>query len=454
MHDLWSQLENEQTQENSNGQNDAAAPTVESDLAVNPAITSRQRRPSERMIIAQLRAWLLHSYVPSYGRTLGSTRIYRRCYWFDALGVDKKQLQLPVPASSEQAVQPSKKTRANGRGTSKNKKASKAELEANVPPILQPLTVIANQLRQEAQPLKLQGIILESGSSRNKTPHTLNLPTLEADAQGEIVHASWLEAAPTLLSQIDQSPAIFLLNPFGPVLFSIEALNAITQRTAPTELVLLIEHKQLTTHLNAARRNTQQGQILTALLKSDRWKSLLPPPTGMGREPDLNGVIDLLIKSIQRGFLTVQSIDFRMQTSPTSAGHPPFTLLFATRRQDSLARMNDAVCLYQRQLIERGRQGVLGETWFAEREQQRLALERAQLCQRISSQGKAQRVRRWPDLRQYFLLNNFGQFTVAEYDSIILELWSEGAVKIQWRRIQTEESNPHAPGIEDTLIWR
>lgn len=450
MHDLWSQLENEQTQENSSSQNDAAIPTVESDLAAKPAITSRLRRPSERMIIAQLRTWLLHSYVPSYGRALGSTRIYRRCYWLDALGTDKKQVLLPKNVQIEQSTQPGKKARANGRSNGKNKNA----LEANLPPILQPLAAIARQLRQEKQPLNLQAVMLEAGSSRTKTPHTLTLEPLNADGQGEIVHASWLEAAPTLLPQIDQSPAIFLLNPFGPLLFSSETLAAITQRTAPTELLLLVSHKQLASHLAAARRNTQQGQILTALLKSDRWKALLPPPNEPEKEPNLNGAIDLLIKSIQRGFLTVQPINFQVQASPAAAGHSPYTLLFATRRQDSLASMNDAVCLYQRESVELGRQGVLGESWFAEREQQRRTQERQQLCQRISSQGKAQRIRRWSDLRHYFLLHNFGQFTVEEYDSIILELESEGVIKVQRRRIQTEESNPDVPGIEDTLIWR
>ena len=50
------------------------------------------RRPSERDVLSQLRTWLLEDYVAPYCRALASTRIFRHCYWIDALdGVSRAQ---------------------------------------------------------------------------------------------------------------------------------------------------------------------------------------------------------------------------------------------------------------------------------------------------------------------------------------------------------------------------
>src|SRR5579864_4257624 len=66
----------------------------------------RLHRPSERDVLAQLRGWLLEDYVAAYCRALASTRIFRHCYWIDALdGVTRAQLTAaPVAKSEEDAV--------------------------------------------------------------------------------------------------------------------------------------------------------------------------------------------------------------------------------------------------------------------------------------------------------------------------------------------------------------
>src|SRR5579872_174963 len=37
-------------------------------------------------ILSPLRSWLLADYVAPYCRSLAATRIFRRCFWIDALG--------------------------------------------------------------------------------------------------------------------------------------------------------------------------------------------------------------------------------------------------------------------------------------------------------------------------------------------------------------------------------
>ncbi|HET9922048.1 MAG TPA: hypothetical protein VFQ30_19600, partial [Ktedonobacteraceae bacterium] len=142
------------------------------------------RRLSEQVVVPALRAWLLNDYAAAYCRSLASIRIFRRCYWLDALGSD---------------------ARAQSAG-------------------LAPVAALSRTLAQESKPIALHGLVLEAGSSRRKETRTAQgLNTLaqqNGNAKGAakslpkesgMLRASWLEAAPSLLQAIEQSPAIFLL---------------------------------------------------------------------------------------------------------------------------------------------------------------------------------------------------------------------------------------------------
>ncbi|HET8852653.1 MAG TPA: hypothetical protein VFN02_09005 [Ktedonobacteraceae bacterium] len=445
MQNLWPELNNAQSSSGSDGQ------------VQEPP---RRRRLTEQVVLSSLRDWLLHDYVVPYCRTLSASRIYRRCYWIDALG------------------------NINSRANSN---------------ILQHIVSLAGELDQEGTATTLHGIVLEAGSSKRKatTPTINRAPTINrgATAEGEqsgnnhvasstkagrspiyrgtlpqresgIVRASWLEIAPALLDLIGQSPAIFLLNPFGHTLFTYDDLAPLYQRTAPTELCLLISHKQVMAHLTGAHLAStplaparggptiNRGPTLTALLRSDRWKAL--PTDGEAMERTIDGVIDLLIASMQRHFLSVQRIALPVQIRPTVVETAPYTLIFATRRQDSLANMNDAVCLYRRRLHEQSRRGVLAEEWFAAQQQERFTEELQQLYRRMLQHGRAQRVRRWPDLRQQLLNADFGRYTVHEYDEVMQQLLASGDVRCEWRRRPAEARKSEKgtiPGNEDILLF-
>ncbi len=470
MQNLWPELNNAQSSSGSDGQ------------VQEPP---RRRRLTEQVVLSSLRDWLLHDYVVPYCRTLSASRIYRRCYWIDALG------------------------NINSRANSN---------------ILQHIVSLAGELDQEGTATTLHGIVLEAGSSRRKetTPSqslsprqgdrggainraptkaeqsgnnhgtkrsfaALRMTAASVLPQGEsgIVRASWLEIAPALLDLISQSPAVFLLNPFGRTLFTYDNLTPLYQRTAPTELCLLISHKQVMAHLTAAKSATALTEAhldtcppdrvparggpminrgrsawgadseLTALLRSDRWKAL--PTDGEAMERTIDGVIDLLIASMQRHFLSVQRIALPVQIRPTVVETAPYTLIFATRRQDSLANMNDAVCLYRRRLHEQSRRGVLAEEWFAAQQQERFTEELQQLYRRMLQHGRAQRVRRWPDLRQQLLNADFGRYTVHEYDEVMQQLLASGDVRCEWRRRPAEDTESEEgpiPGNEDMLLWK
>src|SRR5713226_4287628 len=72
MDDLWATLDNHQPFSTEHGR------------------TLRSRRFSERAVMSELRLWLLRDYAAAYCRSLAETRIFRRCYWIDGLGVDAK----------------------------------------------------------------------------------------------------------------------------------------------------------------------------------------------------------------------------------------------------------------------------------------------------------------------------------------------------------------------------
>ncbi len=321
MQNLWSDLDRSQPDDTSQGESQKRE---ENDPASAP------RRFQERDFLKRLRAWLLSQYVLAYGRSLGSSRIYQRCYWLDALSFERRQLSTP-----------------------KNQPQSP-------PPALQLPLQIGEALQQKPYPLTLYAWLFARDS---RTPPRKS-PALELvlPQESTILPTSWLEAAPTLLPQIDQSSAIFLLNPFGPELFRHEDLAPFYQRTPPTELFLLIWHKQLFQHLETARREMEAGRpigqiALTQFLRGDRWKTLL---SEQSEEVRRDRLVDLLIGSMERHFLTVQRLDLPIHVGPATIEKAPCTLLFATRRPDSLAILNDSYCHYQRDLILHSGQGTLG----------------------------------------------------------------------------------------------
>ncbi len=432
------------------------------------AVRHKQRgRLTEQIILSTLRSWLLADYVPSYSHVLAAMRFYRRCYWIDAWGMHTRA-NTTIPSA---AVSP---TAEEVKGGVKGRKKEVAQV---LPPALQPMAALSAQLAQESRPLVLYGIVLEAGSSTSKdgkarqngqagdsetakSAKTAQLALISSELtmpkESGVLHASWLEVGPTLLKEIDQPPAIFLLNPFGATIFRYDDLAPLYQRTAPTELCLLISHKQVEAQLLASIRAPAIAATLTALLRTDRWKTLLPKDGTVGNRVD--SFIDLLLASMQRQFLSVQRIELSVQSGPALIETIPYTLLFATRSKDSLLCMNDAVCLRRRSLLSQSYRGILGEDWFAAQQQERDAEDLQQLRQRVLQLGRAHRIRRWPELRQQLLSATFGQFTVRNYDEIIVSLIREGTVQCEWKRRPTENANgeanmPGVPDNDDTVLW-
>ncbi len=440
--DLWATLDNQQAKQ------DQASDAAE--LAKQGQ--THARRLTEAAVLSVVRAWLLRDYLDAYCRSLASIRIFKRCYWIDGLGVD-------------------------GRARER---------------VMEPLVEIGRGLAGASRPIALRGLALKAGSSRRGERLEQGMEgkgaALKLPESGGLVEASWLEAQAALLQAIEQAPAVFLLNPFGQTLFGYDDLAPLYQRTGPTELFLLLSHKRLGGHLLAASEpGATSASALTNLLRSDRWKSLLANAnsddknnTGNRKskgeagflqrvEPEaapssplsaqaIDGLIDLFMASMKARFLTVQRIALPVQVGAAAIEQAPYTLLFATRRQDSLTIMNDAVCAYRRRVSAQSYQGVLGEEWFAQQERERLAAEQQELEQLVSTSGMAQRPRRWPELRQRLLLTRFGRWPVQEYDAVMCRLLQNGSARCEWRRKAAidgaDTGRIPVPGDEDILFWK
>lgn len=391
-------------------------------------------RRVEAEILSSLRAWLLDDYVAAYCRSLRASPLYRRCYWIDAWGCDPRSTAIvPAPENAEIA---------------QGQKRAKKKTEQPVSPLLQPMMQVSKTLTDECptRPFALHGILLEERiASKNANTTAREQPVWPRESG--IVRANWQEHGASLLAAIEQAPAMFLLNPFGQTLFTHDDLAPLYQRTtAPTELCLLISHTQIARHVTTAARNPTAAAALTALLRTDKWKSLAAKQDA----PDpVAGVIDLLHVAIRKSLPFAQLLVVPMIRQAAVVADTPYTLLFATRRKDSLYCMNDAACLHYRRLEEESRRGLLSETWFATQQAERLAQEQQSLYDETARQGRAQRIRRWPDLRQQLLLSHFGRFTLAEYDAIIQRLLHEGRAHCQWRK----QGDEPIPGMDDMLLW-
>src|SRR5262249_52140374 len=152
----------------------------------------------------------------------------------DALdGVTRAQLTAtPVEKSKEGEAsqgESSPPSTANGR---RHKKGTPQALH-EYPPVLQPALKLSQALALENRSITLYSLFLAGGSS-NARRHSESRTTKDAsNANGPgtesplllpkasgILPQSWLEAAPQILPVIEQSPAIFLLNPLAPLLFT------------------------------------------------------------------------------------------------------------------------------------------------------------------------------------------------------------------------------------------
>src|SRR5438034_6079772 len=105
---------------------------------------TQTRRLTEQVVLSRLREWLLQDYASAYCRSLAAMRIYRRCYWIDAWGID------------------------SGRARSEMRSA-----EGSYEPLLQPLLSLSKVLAHESRSISLNGIVLEAGSSRRKEVRAL-----------------------------------------------------------------------------------------------------------------------------------------------------------------------------------------------------------------------------------------------------------------------------------------
>src|SRR5579883_687122 len=399
----------------------------------------RQRRPGEQAVLAALRAWLLQDYMLPYGASLGATRIFKRCYWIDGLG------NTSVPTPSALADAPEEGIR---------KRARRKAQESPLPPALQMADAVARHLAQLERPITLHAFALEErrGKQRGARAGQHGTGTQAAlPKEGGTLPGSWQELAPSLMPALEGCAAVFLLNPLRSDLFRYADLAPLYTRAAPTELFLWLPHKRIEARLLPALRTGEGAAALTNLLRGDRWKTLLAKDEEFS-EHVVAGLIELLAQSMRQHFLTVQLLAFPVRTGPALVESVPSTLLFATRRQDSLACMNDAVCLRARRLVAESHQGVLNEQWFAAQREEQNAERLAALAQEVLALGRAQRIRRWPDLRQQLLLRHFGQHTLQDYNGVIGKLLAQGEVRCEWRK-RDQEPGPF-PGNDDLLLWK
>ena len=414
----------------------------------------RQRRLTEQAVLMALRAWLLQEYVIPYGTSLAATRIFKRGYWIDGLG----NIGQAAPSTSVPSQNGSETAGKRGR---QKERASISTL----PAALQLASDAATQLAGLDRPFTLYGLALDEkrgrrGNSHNSTASASNSNGNGASAAatlpkgGGALTGNWPELAPALLAALEQSAAIFLLNPLKDSLFRYTDLAPLYQRTAPTELFLWLSHKQIETRLLPTLRTSPGAAALTNLLRGDRWKGVLAREERPEHpERQVHKLVELLAESMRPHFLSVQLLAFPVCSGPALVAAAPYSLIFATRRQDSLYCLNDAVFQRANQLLAESQQGVLNEEWFSQRRAERAAQRRAKLVQEMLMLGRAHRVRRWPDLRQQLLLTHFGQHTQRDYDQIIAELLERGEVRCEWRKHNPQATEPAIPGNEDLLLW-
>ncbi len=175
---------------------------------------SMRRNSMEQAVLPALRTWLVADYVTPYCRSLAATRIFRRCFWIDALGGIRASSKKGSAGQEREEAHPYIFDALNGagqveRGEAHSNKAMQKSRSAMLPPVLQNVAALAGELGRESKPIILQGLALDNGKG-GFSQDSFVLPK-----ESGVINAGWREVAPALLAAIEQTAAIFLLNPLA-----------------------------------------------------------------------------------------------------------------------------------------------------------------------------------------------------------------------------------------------
>src|ERR1700730_6403806 len=123
---------------------------------------------SANTILPALRSWLLADYVVPYCRSLAATRIFRRCIWLDALGSTRATSKKAGASQEHSESRPYIFDALNGaeqleRSVSRPNKAAHKPRAETLPPVLQTIATLADELARESKPITLQGLALNKG---------------------------------------------------------------------------------------------------------------------------------------------------------------------------------------------------------------------------------------------------------------------------------------------------
>jgi hypothetical protein len=383
---------------------------------------------SERVMLDAWAARLLAGVVVPFCQGLASIRLHRSCWWVDGL---TGQRLMPKGASSSAFAEAA--TGLAGAG------------------------VALRGLRLESPRAKPKRSAAAEGAASAEArgkPEAPAVPTLASITAGE------------LLERLGTAPAILLLDPLAAPL-TAEDLLPLCQRSAPTELLLLLSAAKLERLANEAPAGTPvvHGALeseapplveaalpapLTALLRSDAWKGIWARQGS--RAEKVQRTLELLRALLKPGFLYVCLAPMGEQLAPA----PRHYLLLASRQESSVALVSDFLWAEQARLAAEREARALQGTWFARRREKARAAAWAALKEELHTLGRQRRARLWPELKPLLVLAHFGEFSSADYDAALAELMSEGRVFCRWSPAnapadEAAGQKPRVPGPQDFL---
>jgi hypothetical protein len=405
-----------------------------------------QPTAAERAFWEDWKARALAGFVVPYCRTIAASRLHRSCWWVDGLGSTGRTAGALAGSAISDAIEALAATSFTLRALRLETHPPRSQGQETI----QPQAAPANE-----EPAR-------NGHKQRKTPAQEQQPAQEIPAS-----ASRSE----LPEMLGTTPAVLLLNPFAASPLTAEDLLPLCQRRANTELLLTISAAQVERLAAQSLADTGAGApppALTALLRSDAWKSIwIAEGTGerSSAASKVARTLDLLQGLLKPHFLYVCLAP--LGDTPT----PRHFLLFASRHYSGLVLMNDFLCAELARLAREREAHALQGDWFAKRRQKARASAWAALKEELHTLGLARRARLWPDLKPALVLAHFGQFSTSDYDAALRELIQEGRVSCRWSpavtpdSAETQDSPPaeRTPGQQDFLefieaktrpVWR
>lgn len=314
---------------------------------------------------------------------------------------------------------------------------------------------LADKCAAWKKPVNLRLINVETNADHFSSLHHL---TESWETRGIVTNllGEFGKLVPNIISQTNDAPTLFFIDPYGPtyVLFS-HLLPILTRGQKATELIINFDADGLRRIGDTIHANVQTSRAMkaaqtniakvTEIIGSDQWKSKFERDNLSTQERE-KALLYEYIENITKYGYTVVAYAIRKSIKHS----PKYYLVYCTRHRDGIILMNSFIREEEDELLKDSTATPNQPTFPLEEfdmVQQETIQRRRRLHQLISDylQNKQKTMR--GQIKHHFIFEHFGDFHEKDYNAVVQELMNDGKLKAEHgrKRINDNEQLFYVP---------